>query len=407
MSYSIFHREKQSERRPLKRWEGLCCCALVVIAVIGIAMGLFSWLVRPAVPAPLAALPSDLRQAVQITREHYGLPAVGAVIVTADDIEVAVSGVRKVGDPAAATDGDLWHLGSNAKAMTATIFGILSEEGLLDADAPLGQLLGSDLESLHDGYSAVTVRQLLQHRGGVQAFTSGLEYEVLPEFTGDGRAQRLAFSRHLLSMKPHHRPGDFVYSNAGYSIAAAIGEQLDGGSWEDQLRTLLMGPVGAEFTVGWPAAGGASQPWGHSYALGKLRPEDPSGDYQIDAFVDPAGDVSMRLADYGRFLQLHLRGLMGRPAVAADGKTELLSGELLGELHEPNGDYACGWGISDRDGVRSSSHQGSAGTFHVIAILQPGRGVGVAVVSNAGGDIPETATTELARSLLESNVPVR
>jgi len=61
-------------------------------------------------------------------------------------------------------------------------------------------------------------------------------------------------------------------------------------------------------------------------------------------------------------------------------------------------EYALGWGASQIDGVPSSTHAGSAGSFYALMALQPSRDEGVAVVLDSGGE----RSSEAADSLLEA-----
>ena len=76
--------------------------------------------------APIDAVPDatgvDLAPDLEPIATQYGLPALAAL--AADEHTIlgeGVTGVRKLGDPTIATLDDVWHLGSDTKAMTATL----------------------------------------------------------------------------------------------------------------------------------------------------------------------------------------------------------------------------------------------------------------------------------------------
>src|SRR5271163_3105679 len=82
---------------------------------------------------PLSAASSatdDTNQMLESIRKKHNLPAL-AVVVTKDGniCDRGAVGVRKVGDPALVTTNDLFHIGSCTKSMTATLAGILIDEG--------------------------------------------------------------------------------------------------------------------------------------------------------------------------------------------------------------------------------------------------------------------------------------
>jgi CubicO group peptidase (beta-lactamase class C family) len=72
------------------------------------------------------------------------MPAMAAAVVTRDSVVfVDAVGVRKLGDPAPATRDDRFHLGSNTKAPTAGLVGLLVDEGKLAWTAPLAAAASS------------------------------------------------------------------------------------------------------------------------------------------------------------------------------------------------------------------------------------------------------------------------
>ena len=65
-------------------------------------------------------------------RQQYHVPAIAGAIVTSKGLDVCgVVGVRKSGTGIPASLNDQWHLGSDTKAMTATLVGRLVEQGRL------------------------------------------------------------------------------------------------------------------------------------------------------------------------------------------------------------------------------------------------------------------------------------
>jgi CubicO group peptidase (beta-lactamase class C family) len=59
-------------------------------------------------------------------------------------------------------------LGSNGKAMTATMVARLVERGVLSWDAPLSQTLPELATDMQAAYREVTLRDLLAHQSGMQ-----------------------------------------------------------------------------------------------------------------------------------------------------------------------------------------------------------------------------------------------
>jgi D-alanyl-D-alanine carboxypeptidase len=307
---------------------------------------------------------------VDLDRFVEGLPSIAAAVIRSDDVESSVAG--------AASLDDRFHIGSNTKAMTATLAAIAVERGLLDWTADATAVLDVD------GSSEITLDRLLAHAAGIRPLTDDDEFVGLP-------LERSEVARLLVSEPPLFEPGTAnAYSNGGYTVVAAMLEVATGNSWESLLQTWLAAPLSIELGVGWPVGLG-----GHYERDGALVPHDLADGYIVPAAIAPAGDVSTTIGAYAGFVQLHLRGLCGRP--------ELISQEAFTRLHTPLGEsFALGWGVQTWEGCRTSVHAGSAGTFYTLVVVQPERDVAVAVMTNAGGRRAEAASIEAARELIRT-----
>ena len=212
----------------------------------------------------------------------------------------------------------------------------------------------------------------------------------------------MRFTAWVLQHKPAIAPGTKgLYSNGGYTIAAAMAERVTGSAWEDLVSLQVLDPLGIHAVYAWPAEADRSQTWGHTETKNGLKAQDPSKrDEQFPAFLLPAGGMAMSMSDYGRFLQEHLRGLQGKEG-------QFLSVETVHKLHSSaiKDKYAMGWGISPVNGVISSSHTGSAGSFYVVVVLQPDRDVAVAVVANSDGKRSQASVTRVLKALLVLSAP--
>lgn len=328
------------------------------------------------------------------------LPGIVAGITTSSDaLFVKAKGVRRLDQPEHLEPNDLLHLGSCAKAMTATLSALLVESGFLEWQTSLEVPPSGPARTS----STITLHQLLSHTAGVPYF--GLEQMMaIPVFEGDIVQQRDAFTQwQLEQIQDEH-----VYSNAGYAMAASIAESAMGASWEILITEWLFESLGITGVFGWPALHDPNQPWGHWQLEidGPLVPHPPTDAYQVPPIIAPAGDVSMTMGDYLVFLRENLRGL--------NGQSNLLSQETFEFLHTPVGTisdlpYACGWFILPEalDGVALHTHTGSAATFYLDMILIPEHDFAVAVCTNAFSMPAAIACSEMLVSLLELHLQAK
>jgi CubicO group peptidase (beta-lactamase class C family) len=313
-------------------------------------------------------LAHSMLRGVDFGRFAEGLPSVAAAVVRSDRLETGLAGDAGI--------DDRYHIGSNTKAMTATLAAIAVERGLLDWESTAAAVL--DVR----GSSKITLERLLGHAAGIRPLTDDDELIGLS-------SERAAVARLLVGERPLFEPGTKnVYSNGGYAVAAAMLEQATGLTWETLLDAWLAEPLSIGLGIGWPA-----EIAGHYERAGQLVQHDQADGYRVHVAIAPAGDVSASIGAYGRFVQLHLRGLREQP--------ELLTGESFERLHTPlGGAFALGWGVQPFEGARTSVHAGSAGTFFALVAVQPERDLAVAVMTNAGGHRAEVASLELVRELI-------
>ena len=338
-------------------------------------------------------------------REQHELPALAAVVVSSDTtLDLVVTGIRRQGQPEMVEPADRFHLGSMGKAITATVIARLIEEGTLAWTTRPVDVFPELAKTIHPGYRDITLEQLLRHEAGMPAYDSTAEIRGASARAGSGspRDQRRAFSAWLLQQRPHVTPGTRAeYSNAGYPVAAAMAEAATGEAWESLVESKLARPLGINLVYGLPARGDSPQPWGHkpkSAFLGMatyrnaVEPQPPGDGWALGVIFEPAGDYSLSLADYAKFLQLHLAGLAGR-----DG---LLKASSIQRLHAGPGEYAMGWFLREFDGTAAHWHTGSTDTFFSRVIMLPERNIAVAVLTNVGSETASTATREAAMELL-------
>jgi CubicO group peptidase (beta-lactamase class C family) len=368
-----------------------CSPQLVLVLALGL-MACETSTTEPAPPPPADSFAS-LNGILTRVRAVHLVPAIAAAVIRTEGLEaVGAVGVRKLGDNARVTTDDRFHIGSNTKAMTATMLAMLVEDGTLEWNTTPVEAMPEVAATIHPDHVGITLTQLLQHRAGIEPLTL---FSDVPPLPGTPIQQRRLGSALLLELPPPVPVGTFLYSNGGYGIAAAMGEARTGMSWEELLQTRLLQPLGIRATFGWPAANDPSQPWGHDEVGSTFVPHPPdlaTDPLRMPAAIAPAGDLSLSVRDYARFVQLHLRGLRGRP--------ELLSAASFTRLHTPTGNYAMGWGEIELDGERTATHDGSTGTFWATVWMQPGRDLAVAVLVNAGGSRAAAAATDAAVALL-------
>lgn len=350
---------------------------------------------------PTGANTDALQQCLREYREEYGIPGIAAVVLTSKSIlDIGVDGLRKLGETDSIQIDDRFHIGSNTKAMTGFVAGVLLEKGQIGWDTRIIDVFPEFFETARDVYKNKTLQNLLSHRARILPFTSGREFAQLPEFKGSYNEQRRAFTGWLLQQEPVDidTTRGYTYSNAGYGIAAAMLEKVSGKSWEQLMEDELFEPLDIAGTIGWPAYGDENQPWGHYWETDseKVFPHNPHDEYQLPKICNAAGDVSMSIRDYAKFLQVNLLGLNGKDTILTAGTYEFLHPCIDSATQ-----YGIGWGLREHEGHKVSRHNGSAGTFYCTALIFRDKDLALAIMMNAVTPDAEKAIAELREKILK------
>lgn len=347
-------------------------------------MKFLTFMVLLAMTSPAAA------EGLEPVRATHSLPALGGLRFAGDQVSQQVVGVRKHGDATEATADDQWHLGSCTKAMTATVVATFVEEGLLSWTSTLAELF-PHLDAMHESLKSVTLTQLLGQRAGlgsIRDIAGGALWESLWDERLDPVVGRRRVADAMLTTAPAKTPGtEFFYSNANYVIAGAALERLTGKSWEILIRERLFAPLGMDGcgfgAPGTPGAARPDQPWGHQTSDGEdgvLTPVEPGFFADNPPTLGPAGTVHCAMADWAKFLRLHVKGFRGE-------KTPVLQPRSFVRLHTPLGgqDYTPGgWIRTERDwaGGPVLTHAGSNTLNLAVTWLAPRKDLGVLAVTN-------------------------
>ncbi len=349
---------------------------------------------EPAGPAPAAGEPA-LIALLESVRQQHQLPALAAAVVTHRGLEsLAVTGYRRRDRDVPVTTNDLWHLGSNTKAMTAVLAGRLIERGRLSWQTTPAEVFSELAGEFHSDFRGITLRQLLTHRAGLKA---NLDWGRLAR-TGSVVELRRAAVRAALSAPPEYPPGTrALYSNLGYVLAGAMLERVAGAPWEDLMRREVFEPLGMRSAgfggVGTPGA--LDQPWGHHAGGRPARHNGPGADNP--PVLGPAGTVHCTLADWARFVADFLRGLRGEPGLLQPATYRALVAVEPGP--DTSGQsYGAGWVVTRRDwaGGLALNHCGCNTLFFANVWLAPERDFAVLVVANQGLDAFEATDAAVA-----------
>jgi CubicO group peptidase (beta-lactamase class C family) len=341
-----------------------------------------------------------------ICKEH-DLPALAMVVVKDGQIcdRVAV-GVRKWGDPTPVTTNDVFHIGSCTKSMTATLTAILIDAGKLRWDTTIAEVFPELKGRMDKQYEAVTVEQLLHHRGGVPGDPPPAAWKRAWQEIGTPTQQRYEFIKAVLSEPPAATPGTkMIYSNQGYAIVGAMLEKITGQDYETLITEKLFKPLHMD-SAGFGPPGTTDkvdQPWGHVHKLFMTIPVQSDNPPAIAS----AGRVHCSLDDLARFAIFHLQ---------SNATNGLLKPETLVELHAPPAgvnnispmeNYACGWVVLQRGWAGGTAlwHNGSNTMWYIVMWLAPEKDFAVIAATNIAGPGAEQGCDDACVAMIHKWLP--
>lgn len=362
-----------------------------------------------------AAAADDLSSLLEPIRVKHSLPAIAAAVVRDGEIVASgATGTRVLGMDLPVTVEDRFHIGSDTKAMTATIAGTAVDEGLLRWDSTVGEVLGDTIKDMSPGLQAVTLAQLLSHSSGIP--------------TDDAELLGLYFNTNVFDFNPaelrlrtieawkHHEPkvpegSPFQYSNMGYLIAGAMMEKVTGKPWELLIHERIFEPLGLTSAGLGPQAtyGLYDAPVGHRIQDdGSITPMPWGPAADGPPLLGPAGIAHMSVLDFARW---------GGWNAMHGASPEIVKRATLDEIQRvhvetpamPNpppgtpdqGGYALGWGVLTYDWVGHPvlTHNGSNSMNLAKIFVDPETGIAIAAVTNFPGRAADEALSEVVEML--------
>ncbi|MGN6516273.1 MAG: serine hydrolase domain-containing protein [Rhizomicrobium sp.] len=264
------------------------------------------------------------------------------------------------------------QIGSITKSMTAFAILNLAHEGRIDIEKPVKTYLPDAAEPA----ASATIHQLLTHHAGLTDHC-GEDFDPL---TKEAELHK------CMALPLEFKPGEDHYSNMGYSILAAVVEQVSGQSWEDYLRQHLWGPLGMAHTGLTQFGDAKPDQFAYGYPPGKPRDDVISNSIAklkgADWNLKGNGGTQSTVVEMERYYP----GLTGKiPGIPRD-----LSAAMMSPHDHNDGEAWEGYGLSVRlDNNDKPYRIGFAGSDEVFMAYWgwlPQQDIFIYVVGNNGWD---------------------
>ena len=239
------------------------------------------------VTSPLAFDPTPWESLLAEAARRHHVPGIVAGVLRIDPATgveqrfTAATGVSSTRTGVPSTRDTLCQVGSITKVVTATMILQLREEGRLDLDTPVTDIL-EGLELGGVDASAITVEHLLTH-------TSGIDGDL---FTDTGRGDDCVekYVDTLSTAESLFAPDTgWSYCNSGFVLAGRIIEVLDGRTWDESLQARISARLDLDRFLTLP-----EEVMAHHFQLGHVRQPgqrewSPTRTVSIPRSMGPAG----------------------------------------------------------------------------------------------------------------------
>jgi len=358
----------------------LTFAALFAFAPAAAAAAPDSQAARESEPRKLASVTTTLEQEIEKILAETGIPSISLALIRDGEVVWAgAQGYANVGARVAATADTYYSTGSTFKFVTATAVMQLVESGELTLDTPLNEIVGSDLAV--EGADDVTVRHLLSHHSGLDAFAVARRVNTdRPVPTVPPWSRRAPFSaQELLSNTRRIGPPgvEFKYCNDCYGIAGYIVEKVTGQLFDKYVAEHVLQPLGVDIDRPSIPSPKVVEHLALPYDLSD-NALVPISQVRYDALA--AGDVYLKASDMARCVAGQLNG-----GEYEGGRS--LNSTSTDEMRRQQFDtrpYGLGVRMASFDGHDIINHSGGIPGFNSIMLAEPSTRQGVYIMANAG-----------------------
>ncbi|MFH6960354.1 serine hydrolase domain-containing protein [Flavobacterium aquidurense] len=325
-------------------------------------------------------------------RISSAIPELNYAVISGNKVlETEALGLHSVDLKDVASLNDRFHIGSNTKAMTAFIIAKYVEKGKLKWNTRFFAIFPDLKKTSKKEYYNITLEKLLSHQALIQPF-QGENDPAVPDFKGNSQEKRNQFGQFVLTLDPVKTDPDhqYVYSNAGYTLATMMIEKVTGKSWEQLVDQVFNKDLKLDVKLSWPENQIDKDTWGHSFENNKLIPVPSNTDYHLD-YTEPAGDLNIKLTDYIKFIQLNIQGLQGHD--------NYLKASTYNFIHKGIEGYSLGWFNSYENNQDFSTHSGTAGTYYTIAAIDRKKFIAYIIFTNSFNEATVNGVRMLMRKL--------
>ncbi len=318
----------------------------------------------------LAEMGLDGLVAELMTRDR--VPGLTIGILDGNETSFAAYGMSSLETGVPVVPETVMQIGSISKVFLGTLVMGLVEEGRLDLDQPIVELLPGFRLADVAATNVITIRHCLTHMTGFE----GDRFD--DHGRGDDALARCVAGYATLAQQLAPDT-TFSYCNTGFNLVGRVVEVVLEQTYEEAMRERVFAPLGLT-----RAAFFAEEAILQHVAAGHLTPVD-GGDrvarpYPLARNTNPAGGIITDVAELLRFAAAHL-GLIDVPTPFPTLATRRSMREQQVEITATTG-RGLTWSLERRGDEPVFGHNGATNGFKASLLLMPERNAAIAMLSN-------------------------
>ncbi|MEQ8302533.1 MAG: serine hydrolase domain-containing protein [Cyclobacteriaceae bacterium] len=371
---------------------------LIIFTIAVLAIG-FVFYTRPD-PKPTVVKPEVVEQEIVLdptlnkillayeeyiieSQKQTGTPGAAiAIVKDSSIIYLNAFGVKEKGRRGTVDVHTSFRLASVSKSVTASLVGILVEDGVFAWDDPVVKFLPDFKLKSEEQTKALTLRHLLSH-------TTGLPYHAYTNLIEEGDS--LTTMMNLLGDVDLIGGVGSVYSyqNVAFSIIAEVVKAATGNTFEDEMKARVFGPLHmTDASIDYLSfVNGANIAQPHLMRNRKWKAIPISQHYYN---TSPAGGVNASITDMGKWLVAML-----------GNKNEIISKTTIDTLFTPEvrataknrnfnkwnrirkSYYGLGWRVINFKSDTIAYHGGYVNGFRSEVAIHPQERIAICVLANS------------------------
>jgi D-alanyl-D-alanine carboxypeptidase len=292
------------DRRRLRVWIG-------VAAVLAL-------LTASAAPADAGKRMSKLERGLEkLVELPEGPPGAATLVKRRGNARFVKAGEANLADGATYHRNDHFRIASTSKAFSGAVALALVNDGVLTLDSRIGEVL----PDLPQSWSAITLRQLLQHTSGIASFSKDPEWQqqlaMNPAMPITPQALVAFVADDPLAFPPG---SEYAYSNTDNIVIGLMAEAADGRSYDELLRELVFSPLKLKRTS-LPTELAFPRPYVRGYDIAPPSPPEDTSSLINPQQVWASGALISTANDLTRFIRAYANGKLITKAIRTEQRS--------------------------------------------------------------------------------------